>query len=209
MAGPGFIALPNGVRLKYSGIIDTLPWSSRVFAVGSVSPTPTILSALAAAVVSWSTANWAPVASPAATLSLVTAEDWSVHLGSKAEAASTAVGTLAGATGAMPSVVAARVDLLPASGGFRHPGTVFHAGVDLSQTGGTDTLTTGAVTALHTAYQDLLNAINGALIPAFNVVMASFRLNKLPRPTGVPFPIASITVRPKLATQVRRIRSVR
>jgi hypothetical protein len=39
--------------------------------------------------------------------------------------------------------------------------------------------------------------------------MVSFRLNRLPRAAGVPFPITSEVTRPKLATQVRRLRSVR
>ncbi len=204
-----FIPLPNGVRIKWSGVIDGLPWSSRIFAVGSLSPTPTICAGLAAAVVAWSTTSWAPTANPAATIDHVVCQDWSVHLGVKAEAPSTAVGTLAGATGALPSVVAARVELLPASGGFRHPGALFHAGIDLSQTAGTDTLTGGAVTAIHTAYQALINDINSALVPAFISVMASFRLAGIPRVAGVPFSIASVAVRPKVGTQVRRIRSVR
>lgn len=209
MAGPGFIAVPNGVRIKFSGVIDTLPWSSRIFAVGSLSPTPTILNALVAAVISWSTASWAPTAAPAATLTHVEAQDWSVHLGAKAEGTSTAVGTLSGATGALPSAMAARVELIPASGGWRHPGALFHTGIDQVQTGGTDTLTSGAVTAITAAYAALITDINGAVIPAFDASMVSFRLNKLPRPTGVPFAITSEVVRPKLATQVRRLRSVR
>lgn len=204
-----FIPVPNGVRIKWSGVIDGLPWSSRIFAVGSLSPTPTILTGLAAAVVTWSTTSWAPTANPVVTIDHVVAQDWSTHLGAKAEAPSTAVGTLAGATGALPSAIAARIDLLPASGGFRHPGALFHPGIDLSQTTGTDTLTGGAVTALHTAYAALVNDINSALIPAFIASMVSFRLARVPRPAGVPFAITSESVRPKLATQVRRIRSVR
>lgn len=204
-----FIPVPNGVRIKWSGVIDTLPWSSRIFCVGSAPPTGANLVSLVSAVVGWSTANWAPTANPAATIDTVVAQDWSVHLGAKAESASTAVGTLAGATGALPSAIAGRIDLLPASGGFRHPGALFHAGVDLSQTTGTDTLTGAAQTALHASYLALINDINGAIVPAFVSSMVSFRLARVPRPAGVPFPITSVLVRPHVATQVRRIRSVR
>jgi len=204
-----FIPVNNGVRLRLSGVIDTLPWSIRVFAVGSTPPGPTALGLLVAALQTWSTASWAPVTSPSATLSLIEAQDWSVHFGAKAEGTSAAVGTLSGATGALPSAMAARIDLLPSSGGFRHPGAVFHTGIDLSQTGGTDTLTSGAVTAIHAAYAALISDINGAVLPAFNACMVSFRSGGLPRPSGLPFPIASVAVRPKLATQVRRLRSVR
>ena len=209
MAGPGFIAVPNGVRIKFGGIIDTLPWSSRIFAVGGLAPSLGVLNALVAAVVSWSTTSWAPVAAPAATLTLVEAQDWSTHLGAKSEGVSTAVGTLSGATGALPSAMAARIDLVPASGGWRHPGALFHTGIDQVQTGGTDTLTTGAVTALNTAYHALIVDINSATVPAYDASMVSFRLNRLPRPTGVPFAVISEICRPKLATQVRRLRSVR
>jgi hypothetical protein len=209
MAGPGFIPVPNGVRVKFGGVIDTLQWSSRIFAVGSLSPTTTILNDLVAAVVAWSTAHWAPVAAPAATLATIEAQDWSVHLGQKAEGTSTAVGTLSGATGALPSAIAARVDLIPASGGWRHPGSLFHTGIDQVQTAGSDTLTSGAVTAITAAYAALVAGINAAVVPAFDASMVSFRLNKLPRTAGVPFAIINEVTRPKLATQVRRLRSVR
>jgi len=204
-----FIALPLGVRLKWSGTIDNRPWSSRVYAIGSLSPTPTILATLAGALVTWSTASWAPVATPNATITEIEAQDWSVHLGAKALATSTAVGSLSGATGSHPSAIAAHVSLLPASGGFRKPGAIFHTAIDLSQTGGTDNLTSGAITAIHALYQALLNDVNAALVPAWNVVMASFRVDKAPRPTGVAFPVTSLVVRPELGTQVRRLRSVR
>ena len=204
-----FIPVSNGIRIRFSGLLDTLPWSSRIFCVGSVSPTPTILSTIASAIVTWSTASWAPVANPAATLDLVETQDWSTHLGAKAEAASTAVGTLSGATGALPSAIAARIDLLPSSGGFRHPGALFHTGIDLSQTTGTDSLTSGAISALHTAYAALISDINGAVLPAFNACMVSFRSGGAPRVSGLPFPIASVAARGKLGTQVRRLRSVR
>jgi hypothetical protein len=204
-----FIPLPNGARIRWSGLLDGLPWSSRIFAVGPVAPNTTILANLVSAVHSWASASWAPVTSPMASLDLIEAQDWSTHLGVKSEATSTAVGTLASPTGAMPSAIAARIDLVPASGGWRHPGALFHAGIDLSQSAGADTLTSGAITALNSAYAALISAINSAGLPVFDAVMASFRLNGAPRVSGVSFPIVSNVTRPKLATQVRRLRSVR
>jgi hypothetical protein len=204
-----FIPLPNGIRVKWSGLIDAMRWSSRVFVVGSVSPTATICGQLVTALGGWATADWAPVTAPSATIDLIEAQDWSVHLGVKAEASSAAVGTLSSATGSLPSAIAGRIDLIPSSGGFRHPGALFHTGIDLSQTTGTDTLSSGAVTALDTAYTALVSALNAAVIPAFDVVMASFVLAGVPRAAGVPFTVVDVAPRAKLATQVRRLRSVR
>jgi hypothetical protein len=96
----------------------------------------------------------------------------------------------------------------PSGSGLRHPGSIFHTGIDASQANGTDTLTGAAITSLNSAYAALLAAVASVGTPSFVPVIASFRFHGAPRVTGVAFPIGSTAARPKLATQVRRFRHV-
>lgn len=203
-----FNPLPNGARVRISGTFDTLRWSSSIFCTGTFTVSPAELASLNTAVHTWLTTDWAPVTNAGVTATLIEAQDWSVDLGPKVETAVSVAGTLGTAPSGLPSAIAARIVLTPASSGLRHPGAMFQTGIDSTQANGTDTLTGGAITALNSAYAALLSAISSVGIPSLVPVVASFRLHKLPRVPAVGFPIGSAIARPKLATQVRRFRRV-
>jgi hypothetical protein len=186
--------------------MDTLKWSSRIFCTSIATVSPAELASLVSAVDAWSSSDWAPVANLSASITLIEAQDWSVDLGPRVESTVSIPGTLGSAPSALPSAIAARIVMTPSGSGLRHPGSMFHVGVDASQANGTDTLTGAAVTALNSAYTALLAAVSSVGIPSLVPVVASFRLHGAPRSPGVAFPIGSAVARPKLATQVRRFR---
>lgn len=206
MAGPGFIATPGGVQVRVSGLLDTLPWSVGMKAVRSGLVAAGDLTALSTAAASWASGTMAAQLSADASITQASARDISVHLGSEAIAPVVAVGALGISA---PSAMCAKVDLVPAGGGFRHPGALFWPALDKSLVTG-DTIAGGYVSNITAAVAALRTALNGVLGGSVYVAsMVSFWSARIPRPLGIPFPIATVVTRPKVATQVRRLRSVR
>lgn len=200
----------DAIKILMRGTDQTRAISMALWAVKSPAAVPTAseLSALATAIGTNIPANgFLAFMSPSFTWTEVECRDASVERGPSATEPMVAPGTAADGN---PSAIAAKGIIEPALGVFQfRPSQTFIPGVPVSALTepGSDTLTSAYLTAA----DDFLASIDGLIttVAGYALGCVSKNIHGLPRtPTALVSQASGHSVRPTVATQVRRLRRV-
>lgn len=157
---------------------------------------------VAAAIVSWWSANIAPITSAGVTLTAIRGTDLNTSTGFSFEYTTGLPVAGSATTGQiMPANVTAAIRLTTPSRGRSYTGRLYHVGLLSGEVQG-NMLTSGSVSALKIAYEALLTAI-GVAGGTWGVV--SYFADKVLRSSGVFTGISAITVDQNLDSQRRRL----
>lgn len=197
-----FIAIPNAIRASleflWAGqtVVITLGWSK------PSAVTPTDLSNLGSALVTWVTDNLKPITANDLSLQAVTAVDQTTQFSPSVVTVpgSAVVGNLT--TQSLPQNVAAVVGFVTALRGRAHRGRVYVPGLCADQVNESGTIVTGTGTNLVNAFANLDDVETAT---GLTHCVLSRQLNNQPRNPGVATPVTAYTMALAVDSQRRRL----